>query len=251
LTKEEIFNIWAPRDAIWSDWAKPVLFAHLTQSVVAGVARINIDVSKTPRPDGHTLLVLDLPGDRGVAMGLVMAAAGWRPVPLYNAIPPRGTLTTVCDVRPILRALFAGTFVLRDLKLVADAPPAFLLDSMRRVGDACALVPGAFDNRSISLPTDFPSANLLLSRGLHRAILVQSAGTLPQEDLAHTLLRWQQAGMQIEAISLADPGEPTPITVRRPFMFREIWQRLIATFGLIRSPLGGFGGQLPMAASGG
>ena len=57
--------------------------------------------------------------------------------------------------------------------------------------------PPAFDNRSVSLPTDFPSANLLLSYGVRRVVLVQATDGQPQADLAHTLLRWQQAGIDM------------------------------------------------------
>ena len=32
-------------------------------------------------------LVLDLPGHSGVTAALVLAAGGYRPVPLYNALP--------------------------------------------------------------------------------------------------------------------------------------------------------------------
>jgi len=38
----------------------------------------------------------------------------------------------------------------------------------------------------------------------------------------------------------------------RPGGFRSLWHNLMATFGLRRSPLGGFGGRLPtMEGSGG
>ena len=53
------------------------------------------------------------------------------------------------------------------------------------------------------------------------------------------------------AVALTDPSRPTPITVRRPFLYRQLWQRMLATFGLKRSPLGGFGGVLPIPSSSG
>jgi hypothetical protein len=109
--------------------------------------------------------------------------------------------------------------------------------------------PGDFDNRSISLPTDFPSSNFLLSRGIRRVVLVQDDASDPEADLAHTLLRWQQAGVSIMASTLSPDTDvrPRPITVRRPRWFRIAWYGLMARMGLRPNPLGGFGGLLPHA----
>jgi hypothetical protein len=124
-----------------------------------------------------------------------------------------------------------------------------MLDANRRVGSGLSLHPGMFDNRSVSLPTDFPSANLLMSRSIKRAILVQADTLRPQEDLAHTLLRWQRAGITIEAINPLNPAAPQKIDVPRPPRFRSLWQRLLATAGLRRHPQGGFGAILPIPTS--
>jgi hypothetical protein len=113
------------------------------------------------------------------------------------------------------------------------------------------MTPGRFDNRSVSLPTDFPSGNLILSKGIRRAIVVQRSGGPPQEDLAHTLRRWQQAGIRIELKAWDAAGAPVPSEVRQPWLFRALWHRLIVTAGLRRNPLGGFGGTLPEPSSGG
>jgi hypothetical protein len=68
------------------------------------------------------------------------------------------------------------------------------------------------DNRSISLPTDFPSGQLLRARGIRRILLVQEAASLPQADLSHTLRRWQEAGLAILAKRLDEPSQARPIT---------------------------------------
>src|SRR5262249_14537738 len=144
-----------------------------------------------------------------------------------------------------------ATPMLDHLNVPYDSPPAFLLDAHRRSGTGIAMNPGDFDNRSVSLPTDLPSANMLLSCGIRKAILIQETASAPQPDLAHTLLRWQQAAIQILAASTSDPNQLTPIAVAKPSMFKLMFQRLTATMGLRRSPLGGFGGYLPDVSSGG
>jgi hypothetical protein len=152
---------------------------------------------------------------------------------------------------PIAGALSAATPAIDRLNLSFEAPPAFMLDADRRIGTGPALTPGMFDNRSVSLPTDFPSANLMLSRGIGRVILVQMDSIEPQPDLAHTLLRWQEAGMDILALPLSHPHDPVRIRVTRPPLFRRIWQRVAATMGLRRNPMGGFGGMIPIPSSSG
>jgi hypothetical protein len=164
--------------------------------------------------------------------------------------PPVGR--PAVDVQPILDALQNNASLLQRTNLPAGAPPAFLLDANRRMGQMGFISgPGAFDNRSISLPTDFPSSNFLLSRGIREVVLAQQHAMEPEADLSHTLLRWQQAGVVITAIPLApdvDARVPRPITVRRPPRFRSAWYGLMARMGLRPHPLGGFGGLLPQAS---
>lgn len=272
MSREEIFMIWSPPHAPWSPWVKPILFAH-----VRDPRGEPSHVQLPPPPHwaqparGDAAFVIDLPGQDSLWFAISLATLGYRPVPLYNACPsplvsstvpfsalhlptPEPVVTTAVavDVWRIIRAIENLTQPLSKLSLPIDAPPAFLLDASRRVGSGpYSPTPGSFDNRSISLPTDFPSANLLLSRGLKRIILVQQNTLDPQEDLAHTLLRYQQAGLRIDSIALHGAQDPKPITIKKPSLFRQAWYRTLATFGFRRNPLGGFGGHLPEPSSSG
>ena len=189
--------------------------------------------------------------------------------PLYNSCPPpkswsasaalsrfmdgtsRGdpVQQAAVDVLPIIEAIVAMTPALKAANLPADAPPAFLLDSQRRtVQTGYVRAPGAFDNRSVSLPTDFPSSNFLLSRGIRKIVLITQNQMEPEADLSHTLLRWQRAGISIAGVTMAPASAvaiPQPITIRRPPFFRIAWYALMARFGLRPNLLGGFGGVLP------
>jgi len=247
LNKEAIFQIWAPPNAIWSPWAKPVLFAHVEYPTGPDVPAA--DVRWADRADGSTALVLDVPGTDAVAMAVPLARAGYRPVPLFNACPSTGGEITLVEVKPIVQTLVWASPELLAVGLAFDAPPVFLLDSNRRTG-LLSPAPGLFDNRSISLPTDFPSANLLLSRGIRRVVLVQAVSQSPQADLSHTLRRWQDGGIEIfsKALDRADPADR--IIVQTPRAFRTLWYNLLATIGLRSSPLGGFGGILPVPSAG-
>jgi hypothetical protein len=220
-----------------------------------------------PPADGTTVLVIDLPGVQCVHLGETLLHAGFRPIPLFNAVPgpwgfgaiERGDpARTVVDVDPTINAIGQATIRLRDRleQLPATAPPAFLLDADRRLGNPR---PGDFDNRSVSLPTDFPSAVFLQSRGVTRAVVVIEAhgrtvtGDQPATDLAHTLLRWQAAGITILSCPLDENLEGSgarTITVTRPSWFGAIWHNALSVVGLRRNPMGGFGGTLPVPSAG-
>src|SRR6516165_4187839 len=126
MNKDAHFSIWAPDDSPWSPWAKPVLFAYLDaappQSAVTEVVQ---DLSWCPSPAERAALVLDLPGPEGVLVALSLP--GYRPVPLYNAVPlpfgePQtdvltGKAVAAVNVLPIICALRDSTEALTQMKL--------------------------------------------------------------------------------------------------------------------------------------
>ncbi len=261
MTKEEIFAAWVPDASVWSRWAKPVLFAHLdlTQSSFP-VAEPVPEASWSPPPEERVVLVLDLPGAEGVLAGVALAAKGYRPVPLYNAVPMpsaepifeplTGRAVAAVNVLPIMNALRNGAGLVLARNLPCDAPPVFLLDANRR-GEGRKMQPDEFDNRSVCFTTDFPSANFLLAHGIQRVLLVQRTRGQPQSDLAHPLLRWQEAGLGLERIQFEFPRRPEPLVVRRPSWYGAMFQRALAAVGLRRADTGGFGAWVPDSSAGG
>ncbi len=251
--REAIFEAWAPTNSPWTPWAKPVLFACMEErDAPAETAPLQGWAEWLPKPD-FGALVIDLPGDAGVCSGLFLAQCGWRPTPLYNAAPaPVGNAINVAlvETRSIVSALRAGAPLLRGLSLPGDAPPAFLLDANRRSGVQSGC-PGQFDNRSVSFPTDFPSAIRLQSHGIRRVLLVQECAEQPQPDLAHTLRRWEEGGLELFAKSLEKPGPPVSLKVEKPSLFRRLRYRFLTAWGLQPNELGGYGGVLEDHGSGG
>jgi hypothetical protein len=260
MNKEEIFSIWVPENSIWSRWAKPVLFAHLNSALShIPITSAPVDVSWSPPPDERVAIVLDLPGVDGVLSALALAGRGYRPVPLYNALPlPFGesllspatcSRVAAVDVLPIISAVRMGAKLLAQLTLPSDAPPAFLLDANRR--GVRKMIPDEFDNRSISFTTDFPSANFLASQAIQRVLLVQKQVLEPQPDLAHALRRWQDGGLTLERLRL-DPLSPREqFQVSRPAWYGAMFQRVLSAMGLRRSSSGGFGAWVPDSSAGG
>jgi hypothetical protein len=244
---QRLYEQWAPPGAPWSAWAKPVLFAQLdaqprTHQPVGDWRHLRTDWAPPP---GGVVIVIDLPGLEAVLMGLALAERGYRPVPLYNCcLGP----APVLDVSQITDGLDAGGPILESLGLPYMAAPAFLLDS-RRQQPGQSPSPGRFDNRWVTLPQDFPSANLLISRGYRQAVLVQNDRLQPQGDLAHVLCRWQEQGMAVLAVQPQRDDKPRPLRVSRPSHFRWMWYAFLATLGLRRNSTGGFGAVIPEPSS--
>ena len=257
MTGEEAYAAWAPPDARWSPWVKPVLFACMAQQDWPAASDLAEEaMSWAPRQDSGTAIVLDLPGSRGVTLGVALAALGYQPVPLYNAAPSatgrvlaHASADALVDMREILSALTAAAPRLASARARRSAPPAFLLDARRR-GLATDPIPGRFDNRSVSFTTDFPSARTLLTSGIRRGLLVQLAADQPQPDLAHTLRAWQEAGIALALCRLDVSGETAPLMVDKPKRFGALCYRASLLFRMRRYPLGGFGGVVPEPTEG-
>lgn len=254
MSKEAIFQTWAPEGPPWSRWVKPVLFACMGPAPPPDLPAFSWDATWAPAPQENTALVLDLPGLEGVAAALAVARHGYRPVPLYNATPiPTSVLNPsavmAVDVSSLISALWHATPFLQEIHIPFEAPPAFVLD-WQRSGEGRRPGPGAFDNRSVSFTTDFPSANFLLAHGIRRVVLAQPTLDRPQPDLAHTLRRWQDAGVVIDLKRLDMPGGPVRFKVAKPSWFGWAFQRTLAAFGLRRAAAGGFGGWVPHPSSG-
>jgi len=196
-----------------------------------------------------TAFVVDLPGTDGISLGLNMATLGYRPIPLYNAVPG-GVHREAVDTSAIASALHYSAEALGKMNLRPDAPPVFLLDANRR-GPEMLSDSVRFDNRSVSFTTDFPSSNYLLSHGIKFVVLIQYHAGQPQPDLAHTLRRWQEEGVNIYAKAIGDNSPIAPLTVDRPSQFGLFWHRALTMLGMKRDRLGGYGGYLAEDSAGG
>ena len=185
--------------------------------------------------------LVELPGIDSVLTGLALANEGYRPVPLYNVnVGPNA----VVDVDAIAGALRLGAEAMAEMRIAPDAPPAFLLDA-NRMRPTRMIGPGKFDNRWIVMPQDFPSATMLMSRGVKDVLVIASGDNPARGDLAHVLLRWRRAGLPILALDPKSSERPREMRIEPPSLFRRAWYRLIALAGLRRSNVGGFGAQIP------
>jgi len=230
----EIYKVWTPDDALWTQWAKPVLFMRPAEISFQGLEIPEIEWMKSA--ESQTMIIVDLPGQSGVVESLALARLGYRPVPLYNGVDGRAS-SMIVKVGEIATALFCGADILAAYDISPDAPPAFMLDSNRMSGRGKQ--PGTYDNRWCVFPQDMPSAAFLLKAGIRR-VIVRSDKI--QNDLSHILLRYQKEGIEID---LCTGREIKKISVIRPSMFKSLSYRFSVIMGLTRNGAGGFGGKIP------
>lgn len=244
MNSPEIYQCWAPKERIWSQWAKPVLFAYCSRTASGApipFAWPTLNVSYEP----STALVLDLPRELAVNYGIAAAGVGYWPVPLFNCADG---MDAALNVAPIIHRLSQGADELQRSSTPIEAAPAFLIDSGRMSPDA-PLSPGKFDNRYIILPQDFPSAGYLNARGIHRILWLYrrpggARARTPADDLCHVFRRWQESGLQIWGRDV-DGQNAELIQIHKPSFFRSIFYRAIVLLGLRRNSAGGFGGIIP------
>ena len=248
---EACFSAWAPDGSRWSAWAKPVAFllplwdASYPTNPATPTTPVTVPTAITFNTNDG--VIVDLPGEESVHLGVALARHGFRPVPLFNGTSgPKAAI----DVLPITRALFGGAHDVGRRELSPDAPPAFLLDS-RRNEPAAALMPGVYDNRWIVLPQDFPSGALLASRGIRFATVLRRGGVAVRTDLAHVLRRWQDHGIRTRVIDLGSKTVTDYVDIPKPSFFSMLGYATIALLGLRRSNVGGFGSRIPEQSSGG
>lgn len=230
----EAYKEWAPEGARWTQWAKPVMFMSTAETVFAKLEIPEVDWLQGL--ESNTMIIVDLPGERGVVESLALARMGYRPVPLYNGVDGR-VYSMVVKVGEIRKALFTGADELAGYDISPDAPPVFMLDSNRMAGSGKQ--PGTYDNRWCVFPQDMPSASFLLKAGIRR-IIVRSDKI--QNDLAHILLRYQKEGIEIY---LCPDREIKKISVVRPSRFKSLSYRFSVILGLTRNGAGGFGAKIP------
>jgi hypothetical protein len=114
-----------------------------------------------------------------------------------------------------------------------------------RLAPGATRPPGAFDNRWVVFPQDFPSGSLLASRRIERALVVRADAADPADDLRRVLAGWKRAGIAIEILDTRAAAAPRALDPGR-FPSWRTWAALaLVGLGLRRGSAGGFGARIP------
>jgi hypothetical protein len=149
----------------WAHFVKPSLLV----ADVPGAEPLAPDaVALDWLPAGaDTALIVELAALESISMGAALASKGWSVVPMFNT-----THDPVGEVLPTWNTLCALRGAAPRLATAASGPPAFLLDARRQLVKRHLLKEGDFDNRWYVFASDFPSEELLRSRGIQKLWVV-------------------------------------------------------------------------------
>jgi len=192
-----LYKAWAPIEGeTWTRFAKPALFANIHKIGGWNVPDADIPHDIRSLTDGKTAIIVDMPGAKGVEIGIGLARIGFRPVPLYNGIheTSNGVMPNIVDNFPIIDALSASVATLRFINgnISPKAPPAFLLDSNRdpQLLNTTTMM---YDNRWNVELDDMPSFTYMKEQGINR-LVIWTEGKI-QDDLIPIVNSYRSAGI--------------------------------------------------------
>lgn len=191
---KETYKLWAPFGKKWVDWVRPVPFVEMNMAKKPYcVSKLTIpEILKLDIMGNETAIIVDLPGEDSVEMGLALAKNGYRPIPIFNGVREQDNARATVDNQSIEDALLYGAEILRDIPIPEDAPPAFLIDTNRlqryKMNDSI------FDNSWDLYPQDIPSARYLRAQGINKILVV---GDALSRDLKKVFYDFQKKGIDI------------------------------------------------------
>jgi len=199
MTNKEAYKIWAPFGKRWTDWVRPVPFIaaradvkgyHIGQLCVPGIECVD----ETWK---NAAVIVDLPGDESVEIGLALAKLGYRPIPIYNGTIEQENARATVDNQTVGAALLHGANILEQIEIKDDALPVFLLDKNRL--NRFKVDISVFDNSWDVYPQDLPSADYFLKNGINEIIVISN--TLSR-DLKVVFRKFRKKGIHIRLIPI-------------------------------------------------
>ena len=208
---KDIYKIWAPSEAKWTQWLRPVPFVQIDNELKINefcnffIPTINY-IKEIPT---DTAIIVDIPSYSGIKEGIALARIGFRPIPLYNGTNEQPGAMPVVDNNSIEMALIWGAMELEKIKIENDAPPVFLLDSNRM--HRFKMDVSVFDNSWDIYDQDMPSAEYFLKNGIRKIVV---RGEKIQKDLRKILYKFQKK--KIKILFTDGYKEPEEIVVKKP-----------------------------------
>ena len=189
---KEIYKIYAPKGAKWTEWVRPVPFVAIDTynriPIPDWLDRKNM-FSKQYEED--TVIFIDLPGKESIEVGISLAKIGYRPIPLFNGTDEQQGAHATTDTYLIECCLINGSEKLKNIQLKDNANPSFLLDSSRT--NRYRAKESIFDNSWDLYKQDIPSFEYFIQNGIRKIIIV---GNSIQQDLRKIFFEFQNAGIE-------------------------------------------------------
>ena len=249
LNARALSQVWAPHpESPWTPFHCLTLFIavdYLKPEDVGPCERDPWPVGAFTMPEwvnSNTLLFVDLPGPKSVALGAALAMAGCNLVCTFNNWPHPGS---VASPEATLAALLRYASLLREKRTAfpTPAPVAWLCDADRLGMEKGK--PGQFDNRYYIEDGVIPGPNYLRDRNISRIIYVAGPSGSTRADLRAHLRAFQKAGFQVGLVTASDDGKLHGPTVP------DLPDAAFDKVGFFKSSAGGFGAPVPHPSSSG
>lgn len=175
MTNKECYQIWAPSGKKWIDWVRPVPFIT-AQANIKGYHMGKLSIPPVDFIDErfeNAAIIVDLPGDEGVELGLALAKKGYRPIPIYNGTIEQENARATVDNQTVGAALLCGAEILKEIDIKDDALPVFLTDKNRL--NRFKIDASIYDNSWDVYPQDLPSADYFLNNGIQKIVVISDS----------------------------------------------------------------------------
>lgn len=192
MNGKEIYKIYAPIDAKWTEWVRPVPFVAIdTYDRKPDINWVDRKVMFLSEYNQDTAIFVDLLGKESIEMGIALAYLGYRPIPIFNGTDEQQGAQATIDTYLVENYLINASRMLKNIKLKNDANPAFLLDSSRT--NRYRAKESIFDNSWDLYKQDIPSVQYFKSNKINKIIVV---GNEIQRDLRKIFFEFQDAGIE-------------------------------------------------------
>lgn len=190
---KEIYKIFAPADAKWVEWVRPVPFVAIdTYNRTPAIDWQDRKAIFIENYQSNTAIFIDLPGKEAIELSIDLAYKGYRPIPLFNGTDEQNGAQATTDTYLIESSLINGAKKLKDIHLKNDANPAFLLDYFRT--NRYRAKESIFGNSWDLYKQDIPSAQYFKGNGINKIIIVSKE---IQKDLKKIFLNFQDNDIKL------------------------------------------------------
>lgn len=194
MTGKDIYKIWAPVNKKWVDWIRPVPFIMIDENYkVEEYCNLKeYKINYLEKYENNIAIIVDLPGLESINEGISLARLGFRPVPVYNGVVEQKDSKAVTNNYIIGEGLIWGAEKLKQIEILEDAAPAFLVDSNRM--NRFKMDDSYFDNSWDLYYQDVPSSEYFLKNNINKIII---RGNKINRDLNKILFEFQKKGLEI------------------------------------------------------
>ena len=189
---KEIYKIFAPNGAKWTEWIRPVPFVAIDtydrKPIYDWVDRKILFMNQYEK---DTAIFIDLPGKESLELCVGLARIGYRPIPLFNGTDEQKGVQATTNTYLIESCLINSSEKLKSISIKHNANPVFLLDNSRT--NRYRSKESIFDNSWDLYKQDIPTAEYFIKNGIFKIIVVSNT---IQRDLRKIFFDFQNAGIE-------------------------------------------------------